>query len=123
MIVIESVGHIGISVSNLEEAIKFYKDLFDFEIIEKEGSQNVAMMRVGDITIGLYEVKGYRCDEKSQTRISFNVDEEDFEDAVDEIEARGIPVLYGPEELKRGKTVIFADPDGNKIEISSPSPQ
>jgi len=123
MIVIESVGHIGISVSNLEEATKFYKDLFDFEIVEKEGSQNVAMMRVGDITIGLYEVKGYRCDEKSQTRISFNVDEEDFEDAVDEIEARGIPLIFGPEESKRGKTVIFADPDGNKIELSSPSPQ
>ena len=35
MIVIESINHIGITVSNLEESVKFYKELFDFDMIDK----------------------------------------------------------------------------------------
>ena len=34
MIVIESINHMGLTVSNLENSIKFYKELFDFEVVE-----------------------------------------------------------------------------------------
>ena len=120
MIVIESVNHIGITVSNLEESVKFYRELFDFEIIDKASAPGVAFMRVTDITIGLYEEHGYKNSNSSKHRISFYVDEEDFEDAVDELEDRNLQIVYGPENLRKGKTVVFLDPDGNQIELSYP---
>ncbi len=71
MIVIESINHIGITVSNLEESVKFYKDLFDFDTIDKASGPGLAFMRVADITIGLYESQGYKNSDNSKSRISF----------------------------------------------------
>ncbi|MBP7737194.1 MAG: VOC family protein [Spirochaetes bacterium] len=120
MIVIESINHIGISVSNLEESVKFYKELFDFDTIDKASGPGITFIRVADITIGLYEVPGYKNADGTKNRISFYVDEEDFEDAVDEIQERDIEIIFGPEDIRKGKTVVFLDPDGNQIELSYP---
>ena len=121
MIVIESINHIGITVSNLEESVKFYKELFDFDMIDKASGPGLAFMRVTDITIGLYESQGYKSSDNSKSRISFYVDEEDFEDAVDEIQERDLEIVFGPENIRKGKTVVFLDPDGNQIELSYPT--
>jgi catechol 2,3-dioxygenase-like lactoylglutathione lyase family enzyme len=120
MIVIESVNHIGITVSNLEESVKFYRDLFDFEIIDKASAPGIAFIRVADISIGLYEVPGYKNPDNSKSRISFYVDEQDFDDAVEELEQMNIQIVYGPDNVRNGKVVVFLDPDGNQIELSYP---
>ena len=44
----------------------------------------------------------------------------DFEDAVDEIQEKEIEIVFGPEDIRKGKTVVFLDPDGNQIELSYP---
>ncbi|MCP4138356.1 MAG: hypothetical protein GY754_45765 [bacterium] len=120
MIVIDSMNHIGITVSNLEESVKFYKELFDFEVAEKISNSNQALMKMGDILIALYEVEGYKCPENSETLVSFFVDEEDFEDALDELEEAELQIVYGPENIRNGQTVIFLDLDDNKIELAYP---
>lgn len=119
MIVIESVNHIGLTVSNLEESINFYRDLFDFEVFDKS-TPGQAFIRIADIIICLSEVDGYKNDDGSKNRISFYVDEEDFEDAMDELEESEIEIIYGPENLRNGQSVIFLDPDRNQIELSYP---
>ncbi|MBP7584737.1 MAG: VOC family protein [Spirochaetes bacterium] len=120
MIVIEALDHIGITVSNLDKSIEFYRDLFDFEIVEKFGDTRQAFLRVGDVMLGLYEVSGYRNQDGTKNHLSFYVDEEDFDDAMDEINDKGITVVFGPENIRKGKSVIFLDPDGNQIEICYP---
>ncbi len=120
MIVIESVDHVGLTVSNLDRAIEFYRDLFDFEILEKFGDTRQAFLRVGDIVIGLYEIEGYKNQEGTKNHLSFYIDEEDFEDAVDEINEKEIPIVFGPDNLRKGKSVVFLDPDGNQIELCFP---
>ena len=121
MIVIESINHIGITVSNLEESVKFYHELFDFDLIDKASGPGLAFMRVADISIGLYESPGFKNSEGSKHRIAFYVDEEDFEDAIDELNEREIEIVFGPENIRKGKTVVFLDPDGNQIELSYPA--
>ncbi|HPA73928.1 MAG TPA: VOC family protein [Spirochaetota bacterium] len=120
MIVIEALDHIGITVSSLDKSIEFYRDLFDFEIVEKFGDTRQAFLRVGDVMLGLYEVSGYRNQDGTKNHLSFYVDEEDFDDAMDEINDKGITVVFGPENIRKGKSVIFLDPDGNQIEICYP---
>ena len=44
MIVIESINHIGITVNDLEQSIRFYRDLFDFEVIDKLSASGVALL-------------------------------------------------------------------------------
>ncbi len=120
MIVIESVDHVGLTVSNLDRSIEFYRDLFDFDILEKFGDTRQAFLRVGDIVIGLYEVEGYKNQEGTKNHVSFYIDEEDFDDAVDEINEKEIPIVFGPDNLRKGKSVVFLDPDGNQIELCYP---
>lgn len=118
MIIIESINHMGITVSNLENSIKFYKDLFDFEVVENNSKQ--AIIKEGEIILCLYEAEDYKIQKNSKNRISFSVDEDDFDDAVDELGQRGIPIAQGPENIRDGQSVVFLDPDGNQIEISYP---
>ncbi len=120
MIVIEGVNHIGITVSNLEESIKFYREFFDFEVIDKLSTPGQAFLKMADIILGLNEVPGYRNGENSKGRISFFVDEQDFDDAVDELKESNIEIVYGPENIRNGQLVVFLDPDGNYIELSYP---
>ncbi len=120
MIIIEGINYIGISVSSLDDSIKFYRDLFDFDVIDKFSTSGTAFMKVADMVLGLYEVKGFKNDPASKNRISFFVDEEDFEDALVELENNKIEITYGPENLRGGKTVVFLDPDGNQIELAYP---
>lgn len=118
MIVIESINHVGLTVSNLENSINFYKDLFDFEVMENNAKQ--AFIKEGDIIISLNEEENYKNQSDTKNRVSFAVDEDDFEDAVDELKAKEIPIIYGPENLRKGQTVVFLDPDGNQIELCYP---
>lgn len=120
MIIIESLNHVALSVSDLEKSARFYKDHFDFDQIDRLSTPGSAFMRMGDIMIALYEVEGYRASDESESRISFYVDEQDFDDAVDELENAGIEIVYGPENIRNGQTLVFLDPDGNKIELSYP---
>ena len=41
MIIIEGINHFGITVSNLDNSIQFYSELFDFEVMEKNANQAV----------------------------------------------------------------------------------
>jgi catechol 2,3-dioxygenase-like lactoylglutathione lyase family enzyme len=120
MIVIESIDHIGLTVSNLEASIDFYRDLFDFEVVEKLASVGQAFLRVGEVIIGLYESEGYKNQEGTKNHLSFFIDEEDFEDAVDELKENNIKIVFGPENLRNGQSVVFLDPDGNQIELCYP---
>ena len=120
MIVIESVNHIGLAVSNMENSSKFYKELFDFEVIDKYSTPDQTVMKMGDIILTLYQTEGYKAGKDAKTSFSFFVDEEDFDDAVDELEESDIKIVFGPENIRKGKTVVFADPDGNKVELSYP---
>lgn len=120
MIVIENIDHLGLTVSNLEKSIQFFKELFDFETIEKIANSKQAFIRVGDIVLGLYEIEGYKCPEGLKNHISFYIDEEDFEDAVEELNEREVPIVFGPENLRKGQSVVFLDPDGNQIELCYP---
>jgi metallothiol transferase len=120
MIIIESLNYIALTVSSLDNSIEFYKDLFDFEVIHKYSDAGKAIIRMGDILIELNEVEGYKVAENSLSSIGFYVDEEDFEDALNEIEEIEIEIVYGPENIRNGQAVIFLDPDGNRIELSYP---
>ncbi len=53
------LDHIGIAVKNLDDAIKFYKDVLGLELIEKEDvpeeKVRIAIFRVGEVFIELLE--------------------------------------------------------------------
>lgn len=120
MIVIESVNYIGITVSDLERGVNFYKELFDFDTVDNISTAGQAFLKMGDIMLALEEIEGYKAGIDAGACVSFYVDEEDFDDAVDELKEEEIEIVSGPENLRKGQRVVFLDPDGNRIELSYP---
>lgn len=121
MIVIEGINYIGLTVSDLEVSTKFYRELFDFDVVDKMSGAGQAFLRMGEMLIALNEEEGFKSPENSGYAISFFVDEEDFDDALEELEDKEINIVHGPENIRNGQTVVFIDPDGNKIELSYPA--
>lgn len=120
MIIVETISNVGIPVSDLERSISFYKDLFDFDVVEKLSNAGQACLKMGDMVLVLYQIEGYRCELKAGCAVSFTLDEDDFDDALDELNSMDVPVVYGPENIRNGRTVVFTDPDGNRIELAYP---
>lgn len=118
MIIVEGIDHINIAVKDLEDSSKFYTDIFDFEIIE-DSNKKFILMSMDPIKIKLIKVDNYE-NNLSQIQIpaiSFGMDEDDFTEAIEELEEKKIKIVRGPESIENGESLIFADPDNNLIEI------
>jgi metallothiol transferase len=115
MVIIENMDHISLAVSDIERSISFYKDLFGFDLVEKQSGSSEAYLQVGEIKLRLNQVEEDLTAQNNDSYVAFYVDEDDFDDAIDEIEAGSVEIVYGPENIRNGQKVIISDPDGNKI--------
>lgn len=120
MIVIEGFNYTGITVSDIERSIEFYRDILDFDYLDRVSDEEKAFMSMGDIIIALIRSEGYRAEDSSASRVSFYVDEEDFDDIIDDMEETGLAIASGPDEKGDIQFIIITDPDNNKIEITTP---
>jgi methylmalonyl-CoA/ethylmalonyl-CoA epimerase len=119
--VVEKVDHIGIAVSNLDDAIKLYKDVLGLELhgIEEVEEQKVkvAFLPVGDTEIELLEstspegpIARY-IEAKGQgiQHIAFQVD--DIEAALEEMRVKGMRLIdEKPRYGAGGAKIAFLHP-------------
>ena len=123
MIIVEGVNHINLAVSDLKASVKFYSDLFDFEIID-DSHKGYVVMTLDPIKIKLIKVDKVenQLSAIKQPSLSFIMDVDDFTEAITEIEEKKISIVRGPEATESGgETLIFKDPDNNLIEIFYPA--
>jgi len=120
MIIIETIDHISLSVSDIEKSIEFYRENFGFDLTEHASGSPEAFLQVADIKLRLFREESGKV-AKTGGYVAFYVDEEDFEDAIDEIEDSELEIISGPENIRNGKKVVISDPDGNKIALCSSS--
>ncbi len=119
MIIIESFHSISFTVSDIERSIAFYRDVFGFDIIERHSGSNEAMMQVGDIVLRLIEDSSAADLLRDEDYIAFSIDDDDFDEALDQIDEYGIKVVSGPDSLRSGRKIVITDPDKNKIALVS----
>jgi catechol 2,3-dioxygenase-like lactoylglutathione lyase family enzyme len=115
MIIVEGINHVSLPVTNLKASIKFYSDLFDFEVID-DSSKDYVYMTLDPIQVKLIKVDKVEQVNKFPT-ISFAMDVDDFTEAIEEIEEKEIKIEKGPEGTDSGEMVVIKDPDGNLIEL------
>jgi len=119
MIIVEGINHVNLAVSDLKASVKFYSDLFDFEIID-DSHKGYIVMTLDPIKVKLIKVEKVenQLSALKQPSISFIMDVDDFTEAITEIEEKEIQIVRGPETTESGgETLIFKDPDNNLIEI------
>ena len=98
------LNHIALEVGDIEEALAFYGQLFEFKLRGK--SANMAFIDLGDQFIALQKGRRQPADDGRH----FGLVVDDKEQARRALEAAGVVTLNGP-------FLDFRDPWGNRIEI------
>ena len=136
--------HIGITVTDLERSVEFYRDLLGMKLestaeMEGEFISNVvgvpgtqlkgAYLSAGDLTLELFQYlspsggnkkAGLRQFDTGHYHLAFEVD--DIQDAYDKLTARGVPFSEKPQFVPDGPdkglgAIYFWDPDGVALEF------
>ena len=100
------LNHVALEVGDIEEALAFYRSLFEFELRSK--SNTMAFIDLGDQFIALQQGRKQSADDGRH----FGLVVDDKEAARSTLQAAGVALLDGP-------FLDFRDPWGNRIEIVS----
>jgi len=119
--VLNKVDHIGIAVSNLDEAIKLYKDVLGLELhgveVVEEQKVKVAFLPVGDTEVELLEstspdgpiAKFIEAKGQGIQHLAFRVD--NIEAALEEMKAKGMRLIdEKPRYGAGGARIAFLHP-------------
>ncbi len=115
---IKGINHFLFSVSNLDQSIEFYKNVFGAKLIVKGNTS--AYFDLGGLWLALNVEDSIPRNEihLSYTHIAFTVDEKDFDEMELRLHSLGVNVLEGSTRDERDKrSVYFTDPDGHKFEF------
>ena len=118
---VSKIDHIGIAVSNLDEAVKLYKDVLGLELhgteVVPEQKVKVAFLPVGDTEVELLEstsaegpiAKFIEAKGQGIQHIAFRVD--DIEAALEEMKAKGMRLIDDkPRYGAGGAKIAFLHP-------------
>ena len=114
------VGHVVLYVSDVDEAVEFYRDKVGMELVRYNAERGLAFMSFGTQhhDLGLFRVRGEPTKGRlglSHIAFVINGGTAELEEVHDRLAGKGVEIL---EKIDYGYTrsFYFNDPDGNRVE-------
>jgi catechol 2,3-dioxygenase-like lactoylglutathione lyase family enzyme len=120
---LEQLDHVAIAVADVHRSIEWYGDVLGFEKRCAEWGTEPAMMCAGTTCVALFEVEAEAPqpppgrDTIAMRHLAFRSDRAGFIRAQDELREQGIDFTFMDHEIAH--SIYFADPDGNRLEITT----
>ncbi len=126
---IRSLTEIVISVHNMEESLRFYRDLLGLNVMSPPDFRGAVFLQVGTsdtdippqiVLVPLPEGAPDFASERSQRtlhHIGFEIAHEDFDAESARLKAAGLDVRLGEHPFLAVKGMYLDDPDGNEVEL------
>ena len=118
---VKQLNYAIILCNDLETMKAFYRDLFPFPVDSE--SETGLTFWAGDVLLSLrkrtryYDGNGAR-PELPGVQLAFLVSPDEVGLCYDQLVAKGVKILEPPTDQPRGhRTVYFADPEGNMLEV------
>ncbi|MDG5789112.1 FosM family fosfomycin resistance protein [Evansella sp. AB-P1] len=115
---VKGLNHFLFSVSDLESSIKFYKNVFDANLLVK--GRNTAYFDLNGMWLALNVETDIPRNEihHSYTHIAFTIEENKFDEMYEKLRRLNVNILSGrPRDERDKKSIYFTDPDGHKFEF------
>lgn len=117
---VNAIDHINMSVKDLQASVKFYKELFGFEIKEDQSKDDSYIVGNENVKLCMYEDKELKMKE-GLNHFGFFID--NFDEIISRCKEMGIPVSYGGaiqwNNAAGSKSIYITDPSGYVIELSN----
>lgn len=122
---IKKLGHIVLQVRDVERSIRFYAEVLNFRVSDRQETGGAFLTGIGDHhTIGLFPSAGASAEKPTEDAVRLNhfalqVDSiEELFDIRAYLQERGVPINFqGRRRLGGHTSVEFLDPDGFHVEL------
>ncbi|MGA8405144.1 MAG: VOC family protein [Nitrososphaeraceae archaeon] len=116
------IDHVALHVADLERSVAFYERHFGFKNYFEQSvpaGPRIAYLKLGDTVLELTHRS-----EGAMTGFHFCLESDNFDEAVSELQAAGVPLIRAPHPTaarepreENWRRVVFRGPDGEQIEL------
>ena len=122
---IKKLGHIVLQVRDLERSVKFYTEVLNFRVSDRQETGGTFLTAVGDHhTIGLFPSAGPNAEKPAEDAVRlhhFAMQVGGIEELFEVrayLQERGVPIVFQGRRRMGGHTSVeFLDPDGYHVEL------
>jgi glyoxylase I family protein len=125
---VAGLSHVAISVSDLEQARRFYGDLLGFTELARPDFGGIpgAWFRVGDLQVHVLQVDEVAAPGPGMPHLALYVPTDDLDATFEALVAGGARVVGAPRTREDFgvpvRAAFVADPDGNVLELTDVGP-
>jgi len=118
---VSGIDHVNMEVINLEESVKFYNNLFGFELLKEQPDDISKIIGNEKVKLCLYETPGFQGYEvKGFHHFGFHI--ENFKEVVQKCTDMGVEIFYGgPIKWEKSSSIYIKDPNGYDIKLAEVS--
>jgi len=114
----DGIDHLNLEVIDLEKTVKFYFDLFGFEVKKNQPEENSKIIGNNKVKLCLYENKEMKKYVKKGFA-HFGLHINNFDDVLAKCKKMGLEIYYGGLlEWENSASVYIQDPSGYEIELT-----